>query len=270
MSQIDTNRQYTSSQERVDIRVLRVYEEPILRNGVSQGMELFVEYSPTGTDDMTRITRKASDLLNVETAEDDDPDSVMHNIARARAVEIQNALRFFKSAQDTPHGHMALENWSGLTPTMVRALRSAGVRSLQELAGATEPVKARMASTMPNPGRLIEQCRIYLSSLDRSQTAAALAEANEQNALLREKMAMMERNFAAIAAKLGIVAEELVPEVHELGADDPSEQEPEELDPEDEDAIRSKAKVAGIRSWHIKSIATLKQELAELHQEAAA
>lgn len=262
-----TQTQYDASPERVDIRVLRIYEEPILVNGVPKGMDLMCEYAPTGTDDMTRMTRRVKDLLNVDNI--DDPDSVMHNMAKARAAAIARALEYHKRSETVPDGHLALETWAGLTPIMVRALKQAGIRSLQELQDASEPTIARIS--VPNPRKLIEHCRMYLASIDRTASAAQDQRLLEENEFLRTKVSAMEQKFNDLLDRLQLnnvapqhnsIMRQPVPDAMAgVRVPEVAVAEDEGMSEDVEQAIRNQAKAAGIKSWHIKSVERLQEEL---------
>lgn len=196
---LGTQQQYDASPERADIIVMQIFDQPVLENGLPNGRVVrMVEYAPTGSEDMTRIVRPVEEVLNVEFI--DDPDSVMHNYAKARAAIFRRALEYHQSMEQTPDGHMALETWAGLTPIMCKALRKAGVRSLQELAEASEPTKARMH--VMNPGKLVEHCRMFLASADKTSTTSQLLKATEDNRILSDRIAQMEAKFAAVLAQL--------------------------------------------------------------------
>ena len=205
---LGSQQQYDASPERADIMVISIFDQPILDNGIPNGKVMrMVEYAPTGSEDMTRIVRPVDEVLNVEFI--DDPDSVMHNYAKARAAIFRRALEYHQSMEQTPDGHMGLETWAGLTPIMCKALRKAGVRSLQELSEASEPTKARMH--VMNPGKLIEHCRMFLASTDKTSTTSQLMKATEDNRLLAERLAEIEAKFSAVLAQIPVADSDEAP-----------------------------------------------------------
>lgn len=191
---------YDASPERVDITIISVFEQPILHEGQVVGKDLIVEYAPTGSDDMIRITAPASELLAVEPT--DDPDNAVINCAKSRAAAISRAIAHFAQTSTTPDGDIPLESWAGLTPVMCKALRKAGVRSLQELANASEPTIARMH--IMNPRKVIDHCRMYLASLSATQTTQAIIDAREENANLKAQLNDMQEKFTEILQRLAI------------------------------------------------------------------
>ena len=195
----NTQQQYDASPERCDIMVLNVYEAPVLEKGIPVRMEMMIEYTIPGSEQDYRNIRPVRELLDVEHI--DDPDSAIHNIAKSRAAAIQRDLAQRKSQAGTPEGQLSLESWAGLTVTQCAALRKAGIRSLQELAEASEPTKARMH--IQNVNKLIDHCKMYLGSMDKTFAAAAIAEAKEENDLLRSRVADMEAKFAELLTQLG-------------------------------------------------------------------
>lgn len=202
MQQIES---FEASPERIDITIFDIIDMPVLKNGIVDGTVKIVDYAPTGAEDMVRMQAPVEDLLCVEMV--DDPHSAVHNIAKARAAMIHRALQRFQHANETPDGHMALETWGGLTPVMCKTLRKVGVRSLQELGMASEATISRMGSAMMSPRKLVEQCQLYLSSMDKAAAAHALVAAREENDALKQRMADMEAMFNAklseILAKVG-------------------------------------------------------------------
>ncbi len=194
--------QYDASPERIDITIFGIIDAPVLKNGVCVEMKRLVDYSPAGTEDMVRMQVPVEDLLCVE--ENDDPHSVQHNIARARAALVMRALARRDHESETPDGHFALETWGGLTPVMQKSLRKCGIRSLQELAGASEATISRMGGIIINPRKLIEQCRMYLSSMDKTQAAAELLLEREKSAEMAQRVEEMEAKFAALLSKLNV------------------------------------------------------------------
>ena len=197
--------QFDASPERIDITIFDIMEVPVLRNGIPVGVTQIVDYAPTGSEDMVRLQVPLDDLLCVEHV--DDPHSAQHNIAKARAAIVQRFVEGHRRSHETPEGHLPLEVWGGLTPVMVKALRKTGIKSLQELAGASEATITRIGGVLMNPRKLVEQCNMYLSSMDKSAAASALSQAQEENALLKQRMADMEAGFnaklAEILAKIG-------------------------------------------------------------------
>lgn len=200
------SQQYETSPERVDITIFDIIDVPILKNGLAVGMQRLVDYAPQGAEDMVRMQVPIEDLLCIEQI--DDPHSVQHNIAKARAAMVQRALSRKSHTDETPDGQIALEVWSGLTPVMCKTLRKVGIRSLQELASATEATTARMAGAIINPRKLVEQCRMYLSSMDKTMATAELQATREENEALKERMAQMEAKFAAVLERFATVEEE--------------------------------------------------------------
>jgi len=190
------NQQYDASPERIDITIFGIEDMPILKDGACIGTQRIVDYAPAGCEDMVRMQRPIEELLNVEII--DDPHSPVHNIAKARAAMIQRALVSHQHSAETPPGHLALETWAGLTPVMCKSLRKCGVRSLQELAGASEATISRVSGVLPNPRKLMEQCGMYLSSIDKTQATAALQQTQEENAALKARVAEMEAKMQAI------------------------------------------------------------------------
>ena len=211
-----TQQQFDASPERIDITISEIVEYPILKDGVACGTTLMVEYSPAGSEDMVKIPAPIEQLLGVETI--DDPHSVQHNIAKARAAVIQRYLAHHQHAGQTPDGHVSLEAWSGLTPVMCKSLRKTGVRSLQELANASEHTISRLGGILMNPRKLIEQCQMYLSSMDKTQATAALADAVERNRALESKVGDLENKLTALLQQLGVMSSE--PATEDAGADE--------------------------------------------------
>lgn len=201
----DTQQQFDAGPERIDITIFEIMDVPILENGVPVGSTKIVDYGPTGSEDMVRMQRPLEDLLCVELI--DDPHSTQHNIAKGRAAIIQKALARYTHINQTPEDQLALELWAGLTPVMCKTLRKVGVRSLQELATASEATIARMSGMLMNPRKMVEQCQLYLSSMDKTQAASALVQAREENEALKSRMSDMEAMFnqklAEILAKIG-------------------------------------------------------------------
>lgn len=244
---MSTQQQYDASPERIDITIFDIIDLPVLKDGACIGVTKIVDYAPHGAEDMVRMQVPLEDLLCVEAI--DDPHSTVHNIAKARAAIIRRALDGKAHADATPDGHFALETWGGLTPVMCKTLRKLGIRSLQELAYASEATISRMSGAVMNPRKLIEQCGMYLSSMDKTQAAAALVQAKEENDALKARMAEMEAKFAQILAQIG--------DDHKEPADDAL------------DELRARAKAAGVNRVGNKSRETLEAELAALSQKAA-
>ena len=250
---IDAQQQmFDASPERIDITIFEIMDVPVLKNGVVAGTTRIVDYAPTGAEDMVRMQVPLDDLLCVELI--DDPHSAQHNIAKGRAAVVQRAMMRYQHANETPDGHMALETWGGLTPVMCKTLRKTGIRSLQELATASEATISRMGGALMNPRKLVEQCNLYLSSMDKTMAASALVQAKEENEALRQRMADMEATFNAklseILSKLGGV-----PATGANVGDD-----------SDLEQLRARARSAGVPRVGNKSRDTLEAELAALTQ----
>jgi hypothetical protein len=123
--------------------------------------------------------------------EDGDPDNPAWLMAKMKWDHIKPAYEAWKKGQNLPEHGTPIGAWSGLTPEQADVFRGLGLRSVEEIANATETVISRAA--LPNARSLQQQARLWLDGRENSKFAADLEAKDQQIAALREEMEEMKR-----------------------------------------------------------------------------
>jgi hypothetical protein len=109
---------------------------------------------------------------------------------RSRWAQIEPAYLAWKAGQDVPETGTALGAWPGVTPEEATALRSVGIRSVEEVANAPESILAR--PPLPNMRYLQAQAKEWLAGRGEAALMHDVASLKEQNDALRQMLIEMQ------------------------------------------------------------------------------
>lgn len=120
-------------------------------------------------------------------------------MANDRWQQIKVKYDAWKMGNEIPETGTAIGAWSGINQDMAEAMRLIGLRTVEELAEASEGVIARI--NMPNMKAIQKQAKAYLSSQDRVAVANELAEKDKQLADMQAEIEEMKKIMQAAAKK---------------------------------------------------------------------
>jgi hypothetical protein len=143
-----------------------------------------VEYCAVGMASKSTTVARIADLRRIREAPD--PDDVASNIARDRWMFVERHYDAWKAGQEAPEHGTPLAAWPGITAEQAEVMRTAGLRSVEDIASATDSVINRI--NLPGVRDVQASAKLFLGSLDTQRTADALAEKDKQISVLSEQL----------------------------------------------------------------------------------
>ena len=143
-----------------------------------------VEYCAVGMASKSTTVARIADLRRIREAPD--PDDVASNIAKQRWEFIEKHYTAWKAGQETPDHGIPLAAWPGITPEQADVLRTAGLRSVEDIATASDGIINRI--NLPGIRELHKTAKMFIEAQDGAKTADALAEKDRQIATLNEQL----------------------------------------------------------------------------------
>lgn len=169
-------------------RILRFFTKYTTRDGQPHAVDM-VEICAPGMAQRTTTPLRIADVVRVR--DDGDPDNPGWLMAKMRRDIIMPAYEAWKRNEAAPETGTALAAWSGLTAEQADAFRVVGLRSVEEIASATESVINR--AQLPNVRSIQQQARLFLENMGSSKVAAALEQKDREMAAMREEMEEMKK-----------------------------------------------------------------------------
>lgn len=165
----------------MDIRVLGF---TVKMNKAGKPVE-WVKYAPAHGITSMATNARVKDLIPPEQMEDDrDPQGTKMFHLRAVWSQIEPHYRAWKDGISMPETGTALSAWPGITEPEINAFNRAGIKSVEDVAGMSESVLAKVQ--LPNPRGLRDQARKFLELADRAGAEARIAELEAKLAALME------------------------------------------------------------------------------------
>lgn len=168
-------------------RILGFRTKGEIRNGKPHFVE-YVDVCAPGQSQRTATPLRIVDVMRVR--EDGDPDNPAWQMAKMKRDLIKPAYEAWKAGQDLPVHGTPLAAWSGLTSEQVEVLRSTGLRTIEELANATESIITR--TPLPNMRSIVAQAKMFLDSRDQSRVVADLARKDAELEAMRAQLEEMK------------------------------------------------------------------------------
>lgn len=169
-------------------RAIRFFTKYVVRNGETVPVDM-VEYCAPGMANRAETPAPVKSLARVRP--DGDPDNMAYRMARDRWAEISVAYEAWKAGQAIPVEGTPLAAWAGVTPEQADVLRNAGLRTVEDIANATDAVITR--APIPGVRDLKEQAKAFLASREGTKLAADLAEKDRKLADLESQLEEMKQ-----------------------------------------------------------------------------
>jgi hypothetical protein len=164
-----------------------------------------VAYAPLGKSNMQTCVEAISRLSKVQPI-DPGTDNPAVLMAHARWKIIKQHYDAWKQGNEVPVDGTPLGAWPALTPEQVQALKTMGLRTVEEIRDASEGIVTRFP--FPNSREIQRQAGMFLAAFDKDKVSrdhaalqAQLDEKNEQLEELRQIVLEMQRNQAKPAKK---------------------------------------------------------------------
>ncbi|TGS47531.1 MULTISPECIES: hypothetical protein [unclassified Mesorhizobium] len=152
--------------------------------------EDWVTYSPSHSPLNTRTTDRVRHLIPDPSLMGEDQDGEKLRFMTARWMQIEPAYEAFKNGREIPINGTALAAWSGVTPDQAEVLRTAGIRTVEEVRDLTDGNLDRVR--LPNMRDLRKQAGLFLANSDAAKAAEREAAKDATIAELVERQAAME------------------------------------------------------------------------------
>lgn len=152
--------------------------------------EDWVTYSPSHSPLNTKTTERVRILIPDPEKMGDDQDGEKLRFMTARWNQIEPAYLAFKNGQEIPINGTPLAAWAGVTPEMADVLRSAGIRTVEEVRDLTDGQLEKVR--LPNMREMRKQAGLFLANSDAALAAERESAKDAQIAALLERQAAME------------------------------------------------------------------------------
>jgi hypothetical protein len=165
------------------LRIIRFWTAYTQRDGANIARDM-VEYCAPGMAQRATTVAVVDQLSRIRT--DVDPDNPAYRLARERWGAIEPAYAAWKKGHEITVDGTPLAAWPGVTPEQAEVLRTFGLRTVEEVANATDSVIARVQ--LPGVRDLQANARAFLEAADRGKVAAELARKDDEIAALKADM----------------------------------------------------------------------------------
>lgn len=156
-----------------------------------------VEYCAVGMASRSTTVARIADLRRIR--ENPDPDDVASNIAKMRWEFIEKHYSAWKAGQATPEHGIPLAAWPGITPEQADVLRTAGLRSVEDIATASDGIINRIS--LPGIRDIQSNAKRFLEAQDGVRTADALAKKDAEISSLQEQLEELRQIVLAKAPR---------------------------------------------------------------------
>ncbi len=181
----------------MSLRIIKFQTKYIARGGQTIA-EDWVEYCQVGMAQRSTTEECVNRLARVHSeAEAADNPAIKMALERWRIIE--PAYKAWKDGQDVPLNGTPLGAWPGLTAEQADVLKMNGLKTVEELANASDSIITHIP--LPNMRALRDMAKLFLASSDRAKTASDLADMQRQNDLLREEQEELRRIILEMQAE---------------------------------------------------------------------
>jgi hypothetical protein len=143
-----------------------------------------VEYCAVGMANKATTVARVDDLKRVR--DNIDPDDVAGNIAKMRWDYIAPIYAAWKEGHETPEHGTPIAAWPGLTPEQAEVFRTMGLRSVEDIANASDGIMGRI--NLPGVRDIQANAKRFLEAQDGQRVADQLAEKDKQISLLSDQL----------------------------------------------------------------------------------
>lgn len=164
-----------------------------------------IAYGPLGGGDKTIVPATVSSLLDRLQDIGSAGNNIAVQMAHARADFIRPRYEAWKKGQEVPLNGTPLAAWNGVTLEEATILRTAGFKTVEDVAGMTEGHITSIK--LPSLRQKKKQAEHFIASADQTRVAAQLAEKDEQVAALKAENADRDEQIRALMEKVNALAE---------------------------------------------------------------
>lgn len=151
---------------------------------ISNGKEVdYVTYGPTYDLDKTKVVARVSEVMFDPAKFDEGGNNMKRDFIKHRWSMIEPAYREWKDGNALPETGTPLISWAGVNKAQVEALKSAHIKTVEQLAGLPDGNMEKMR--VPGLRVLREQAQAFLSS---AKSDSKLNDVIKENADLRDRL----------------------------------------------------------------------------------
>lgn len=169
-------------------RIIKFWTKFVTRNGKVVPEDM-VEYCAIGQAQRTTTPAYISQLRRVRV--DFDVNDVASRLAFERWEAIRPAYEAWKKGQEIPDSGHPIGAWPGITPEQADVLRTAGLKSVEDVAAASDGVLSRVQ--LPNARGLRDLAQKFLDARDNQRVAERMTERDQEVATLKEQLEEMKQ-----------------------------------------------------------------------------
>ena len=159
-----------------------------------------VLYCPIGKASMQTNEESVSRLSRVVPM-DVAPDNPAVMMANVRWNVIKPAYDAWKAGNAMPDSGTPIAAWPGVSTDQAEALKMLGIRSVEEVADASDSIIVRFP--FPNARELRTTAQAFLKSSDRNKLAADMTALDTKNKILEDQLEEMRQIMVEMQAKQG-------------------------------------------------------------------
>jgi hypothetical protein len=148
--------------------------------------EDMVAYAPIGEANRSVTIERVRKLAKV-LPQDQHGDNEAAKMAYARWQAIDAAYSAFKKGQEIPTDGTPIGAWPGLTQQQANIIRGNGIRTIEELAEASDSIITRIP--LPGMRAIKDQAQLFLKAADQTKLSTEMAKKDQEIGELKAQMA---------------------------------------------------------------------------------
>lgn len=157
--------------------------------GGFKGVDM-VEYCAVGKANMATTVATVASLGKLLPLEPGDENMAIM-MAHARWNSIKPQYDAWKEGRETPIDGTALAAWPGISSDQAEFLRNMGIRTVEEIADASDSIITKIP--FPGARELRSSAQAFLKSADKTKVASEITNLTEQNRALTEQLEEMRQ-----------------------------------------------------------------------------
>lgn len=161
------------------------------KDGKPIGVDM-VMYGPIGRVDKQATVATVASLGRLQPLDEGDRNLAIQ-MAHARWARIEPAYKAWKEGREAPATGTPLGSWPQLSEDQVQGLHMIGVRSVEDVAQASESIVQRFPFS--NAREIQKSAQLFLQAFDKQKVAQDMSQLHNENAVLKEQLEEMRVMF---------------------------------------------------------------------------
>lgn len=156
--------------QKPNIRIVKFWTKFPMVNGKPVPVD-YVEYCAPGMAQRSTTVARISEISRVRR--NAEPDDIAGQLALSRWEQIERAYAAWKAGQEMPDHGTPLAAWPGLTPEQSEVFKLFGLKSVEDIAEASQSVIAKVQ--LPGVIDIQQNAQRFLAAKDQTKVADELA-----------------------------------------------------------------------------------------------